>query len=518
MPDTSSASPPVAAAADPTAPVGPAVVCRGVSKVFGRTYAVRDVDLEIPAGTVHALVGENGAGKSTLLGMISGRLAADIGTVDVFSTPLDAGGPRKARGLGLVTVYQELTMIPALSAEANVFLGGNLSRRGLLSHREMRRRYLRMCEDFEVDIPPEALARTLSVSQQQILEIMRGVQADGRILLLDEPSAALAEHERDILYRVLDRLRSQGTTIVFVSHNLEEVLRLSDSISVLRNGQLVESAPRERWNRQALIRAMVGREIEVTARGGTHEPGGPALEASGVDLPGVLSGIDMRVHEGEIVGLWGLVGSGRTTFLRSLAGLERSSTGELRLGGRPVPWPRSARQSIAAGVVMVPEDRRNGLIPAMDGTDNVSVGVTSFTRAGRIDHGDERDRAERYTRYFGFDPARLGAPVRHLSGGNQQKVLLAKWAARTPRVFLIDEPTRGIDVGAKSEVLASLVRLAEDGAAVVVTSSELEEVLAIANRLLVFAGGRVVREIPADSPEFRVRDIVKLGFHDKAAE
>ncbi|MFJ9421909.1 sugar ABC transporter ATP-binding protein [Streptomyces sp. NPDC101249] len=513
MPDTSPA--PSTAATTVPDPQAPAVVCRGVSKIFGRTYAVRDVDLEIPAGTVHALVGENGAGKSTLLGMVSGRLAADTGTVGVFGTEIGAGGPRRARGLGLVAVYQELTMVPALSAEANVFLGGNLSRRGLLSSREMRRRYLRMCEDFEVDIPPDAPARTLSVSQQQLLEIMRGVQADGRILLLDEPSAALAEHERDILYRVLDRLRSQGTTIVFVSHNLDEVLRLSDTISVLRNGQLVETAPRARWNRQALIRAMVGREIEVTARGGTHEPGGPALEASGVDVPGVLSGIDIRVHEGEIVGLWGLVGSGRTTFLRALAGLDRTSSGRLRLAGQPVPWPRSARQAIGSGVVMVPEDRKNGLVPAMDGTDNVSVGVTRATRAGQIDHGEERRRAERYTRYFGFDPARLGAPVRHLSGGNQQKVLLAKWAARDPRVFLIDEPTRGIDVGAKSEVLASLVRLAGDGAAVVVTSSELEEVLAIANRLLVFAGGRVVSEIPADSPHFRVRDIVRLGFHDQ---
>ncbi|MFE7974060.1 sugar ABC transporter ATP-binding protein [Streptomyces shenzhenensis] len=511
MPDTLPAPPP-----GPTAATArPAVVCRGVAKIFGRTYAVRDVDLEIPAGTVHALVGENGAGKSTLLGMISGRLAADTGTVDVFGSPLGAGGPRRARGLGLVAVYQELTMVPALSAEANVFLGGTLSRRGFLARREMRRRYLQMCADFEVSIPPDVPVRTLSVSQQQILEIMRGVQTDGRILLLDEPSAALAEHERDILYRVLDRLRAQGTTIVFVSHNLDEVLRLSDSISVLRNGRLVRTGPRAQWNRQELIRAMVGREIEVTARGGTHEPGAPALEASGVTVPGVLTDIDLRVHEGEIVGLWGLVGSGRTTFLRALAGLDRTSTGELRLAGTPAPWPRSTRQAIAGGVVMVPEDRKNGLVPAMDGTDNISVGITRSTRAGRVDQGAERRRAEHYTRYFGFAAGRLGSPVRHLSGGNQQKVLLAKWAARDPRVFLIDEPTRGIDVGAKSEVLASLVSLAKDGAAVVVTSSELEEVLAIANRLLVFAHGRVVREIPADSPDFRVRDIVRLGFLDK---
>lgn len=490
-----------------------AVECRGVSKTFGGNRAVASADLDIVAGTVHALVGENGAGKSTLLGMISGRLGPDQGTVSIFGEQLTGGQPRSVRALGLAAVYQELTMVPALTAEANVFLGQTISRRGLLDTKAMRTRFLEMSRDFDVAIAPTALARNLSISQQQILEIMRGVQAKGRILMLDEPSAALAEHERETLYRILDRVRAAGTTVVFVSHNLEEVLRLSDTISVLRDGQIVETGPRSDWDKRSIIRAMVGREVEVEVQRGRHELGPTVLRATGVRLPGVLHGIDITVRAGEIVGLWGLVGSGRTTFLRSLNGLEAASGGALEIDGRDVGWMASARRAIEAGLVMVPESRKTGMVLKMDGVSNYWLG----RRAGGrylLNRRTERAAASGPARYFGFQPERLTTRVEQLSGGNQQKVLLAKWAGREPRVLLVDEPTRGIDVGAKAEVLASLVRLAGDGTAIVVTSSELEEVLAISNRLLVFAGGQVVREIDATEPEFRVSEIVRLGFHE----
>lgn len=491
-----------------------AIQCRGVSKTFGGNHAVSDADLDIVAGAVHALVGENGAGKSTLLGIISGRLAADEGEVMIFGEGLAGGHPREGRAMGLVAVYQELTMVPALSAEANVFLGQTESHRGLLDAKAMRERFLQMCRNFEVSIPPTEPVRNLSISQQQILEIMRGVQARGRILMLDEPSAALAEHERDTLYRVLDRLRAAGTTIVFVSHNLEEVLRLSDTITVLRDSQVVHTAPRAEWDRRSIIRAMVGREAEVDIRRGTHELGEVVLEAADVEVPGVLHGISMTVRSGEIVGLWGLVGSGRTTFLRALNGLVPGSRGSLALDGQDIGWMRSARQAIRAGIVMVPESRKSGMVLGMDGTSNYWLGRRA---AGRfwLDRRSERNQANEPSTYFGFRPERLSAPVEQLSGGNQQKILLAKWAGHQPRVMLVDEPTRGIDVGAKAEVLASLVRLAGAGAAIVVTSSELEEVLAVSHRLLVFAGGSVVREVAAGDPEFRVADIVKLGFHER---
>ncbi|MBI0296951.1 sugar ABC transporter ATP-binding protein [Streptomyces sp. PRKS01-29] len=488
-----------------------AIVARAARKVFSGAVAVHGADLHVRTGEVHALVGENGAGKSTLLGLLSGRLAVDGGTVEVFGHRLHGGSPRESRAHGLVAIYQELMMVPALSAEANVFLGQVSTRRGLLDRRAMRARYHELSADLDVHIPPGTPARALSVSQQQMLEIMRGVHSDARILVLDEPTAALAEHERETLYRVLRTLTARGTTIVFVSHNLDEVLDLSDTITVLRDGHVVRSAPRAEWTRPALIEHMVGRTVGKLAERGTHSPGDEVLAAQDVSLPGVLKDISVTVRAGEIVGLWGLVGSGRTTFLRSLAGAEPAATGTLRLHGRRHRWPRSIRAAVEAGIVMVPESRKQALVPGMDGAANHWLGRRR-SRSPLLDRRAERAEAATTGAFFAFDAARLGAPVRQLSGGNQQKVLLAKWAGHRPDVFLVDEPTRGIDIGAKTEVLASLVRLAAEGAAVIVTSSELEEVLAIANRLLVFAHGRVVREIPSDDPEFHADTVVRHGF------
>lgn len=494
-----------------------AVSCRQVSKRFANTKAVDNVSIEIQSGTVHALVGENGAGKSTLLGMISGRMASDTGTIEVFGQELHGGRPREARGLGLVAVYQELMMVPMLSAVANVFLGQTRTRSGVLAREQMRRRFIELCEFFEADIDPAATAADLSVSQQQILEIMRGVESGARVLLLDEPTAALAERERDALYRVINRLRDQGTTIVIVSHNLDEVLAMSDDISVLCDGQLSRSAPRREWDKQMLIRAMVGREVEVLAERGKPAGDTSVLEAVDVRLPGVLHGIDLTVAAGEIVGLWGLVGAGRTTFLRSLAGLEPTSSGSLTLDGNDIGWPQSTREAIAHGIVMVPEDRKNGLVLNIDGASNVWLGRRTPRRL-KLDRRKERRDTTPYAEFFGFKPSRLKDPVIELSGGNQQKVLLAKWAARDPRVFLIDEPTRGIDIAAKSEVLTSLVSLAEAGSAIVVTSSELEEVLAISHRLIVFVHGHAVASLDSSDPQFRVADIVRMGFREEEVE
>ncbi|MCD4534069.1 sugar ABC transporter ATP-binding protein [Nocardioides sp. cx-169] len=494
-----------------------AIRCRGARKVFSGSVAVHGADLDVRTGEVHALVGENGAGKSTLLGLISGRLAADGGSVEVFGHRMHGGNPRESRDRGLVAVYQELTMVPGLSAEANVFLGQVRTRRGLLDRRRMRRRYLELCDELDIHVPPTTLARELSVSQQQMLEIMRGIESDGRVLVLDEPTAALAEHERETLYRVLRTLTARGVTIVFVSHNLDEVLDLSDSITVLRDGEVVRSAPRAEWTRPSLIEHMVGRNVDQLAERGDHPLGEVVLQAEQVTLPGVLEDISVTARAGEIVGLWGLVGSGRTTFLRSLAGAEPASSGRLTVRGKRLPWPRNVRTAIADGIVMVPESRKQALVLGMDGTSNYWLGRTS-RRSPFVDRRTEADQAGATGEFFAFKRSRLGEPVRNLSGGNQQKVLLAKWAGHEPDVFLIDEPTRGIDIGAKSEVLASLVRLASEGAAIVVTSSELEEVLAIANRLLVFAHGQVVREIPADDPEFNVDAVVRHGFSTGAPD
>jgi ribose transport system ATP-binding protein/rhamnose transport system ATP-binding protein len=487
-----------------------------VHKRFGGTHAVRGVDITVPAGTVHALVGENGAGKSTVLGMLTGRVSADEGSVEIFGARLTGGDPRESRGQGLAAVYQELTLVPALSAAANVFLGDPITSRGLLGERAMRARFVELCRDFDITIAPDTPARDLSISQQQFVEIMRGVRADSRVLLLDEPSAALAEAERETLYRILDRLRSRGTTIVFVSHNLDEVLALSDGVTVLRDGEVIDSRRRADWTKESLIRAMVGRDVVLERR--TDEPslGDVSLAVRDVSLPGVLDIGELTARAGEIVGLWGLVGSGRTSFMRSVCGLEPRSSGRLELQGEPVPWPRSPRAAIGRGLVLVPESRKQALVMGMDAVHNHWIGRRS-TGHGWLRPAAERAAAGEHGRFFGFRPERATDPVRALSGGNQQKVLLSKWTARDPAVLFVDEPTRGIDVGAKAEVLASLVRLARAGATIVVTSSELEEVLAVSDRLLVFAHGTVVREISCREEDVTVADIVRSGFGEGTA-
>lgn len=474
--------------------------------------ALSDVGVDVVAGRVHALVGENGAGKSTLLGLLSGRLVADGGQLRVFGHELPAGRPREIRELGISAIYQELTMVPALSAVANVFLGQSLRRGPMLSEREMRRRFTDLCRQFEVSIRSDLPVRELSVSQQQVLEIMRGVQADARVLLLDEPTAALAEHERGSLYRILQQLKRAGTTIIFVSHNLQEVLSLSDDISVLRDGQLVRTAPTRDWDRKSIIRAMVGRDVEVDV-GRQHAPGDDVLlECQEVFTGRSAHPLSLTVRRGEVVGLWGLVGSGRTRFLRSLAGLEPQSRGRLYLDGVELDWPHTVRQALGYGIAMLPEDRKNGLVLGMTGQDNVHLGAAGDRKAGFIHPRKERDAAARSVERFTLRAARLREPVGRLSGGNQQKVLFAKWAFRQPRVLLVDEPTRGIDVKAKSEVLTAISNMAKSGVAVLVTSSELEEVLAVSDRLLAFAHGQIVREIAANDAAFNANEIVRLGF------
>lgn len=494
-----------------------ALSCVDVSKTFGGTRAVRDVSLEIEAGSIHALVGENGAGKSTLLGIISGRVAPDLGMVDLFGHPLKGGRPAVLRQLGLATIYQELTMYPSLSALENVFIGQIPSRYGVVQNGAMRERYAELCAMFDVQIPADTLVRNLSVSGQQMLEIMRGVQSNARVILLDEPSAALAEHERETLHRVLRDIAQEGTTVVFVSHNLDEVLGLSDSISVMRDGNLIDSRSASEWTKPELIRTMIGRDLIISDDLHPHA-GTPLLRITDVSVGGYVRDASLELHAGEIVGLWGLVGSGRTTFMRAASGLEPSSSGNLWLEGASRPWPKRAADSIRNGIVMVPEDRKAGLVLSMDAVENYWLGRTRRWPSRWIPNrsGEAKQVAEE-TRFFGFDPGRAAEAVSQLSGGNQQKVMLTKWAGRKPKVFFIDEPTRGIDVGAKAEVLTSLKRLASEGAGVVMTSSELEEVLAVSHRLLVFASGRVVAEIKRDDPTFSVEEIVRLGFQETEA-
>lgn len=496
---------------------GPAFAARAISKRYGGTLALDQIELTLARGEIHALVGENGAGKSTFLGVLAGRVVPSAGEITVFGQPHVFGSPREARRLGIGTIYQELTIVPRLSAVANVFLGQSLSRAAILDERQMRRDFRELCARFSVEIAPDAIAGTLSTADQQMLEIMRGVRSGAELLLFDEPTTSLAPPEREGLFRVMRQLRDQGKTMVLVSHNLEEVLSISDTITVFRDGKLARSAPRADWTKATMVRAMVGHEV-VEYRRVERKPrpagSAPLLVAKGVTLPGACEDVSFSLQPGEILGIGGLVGSGRSSLLRALAGVEATARGEMIIDGAATPWPTHPRQAMRAGIALVPEDRKSqGLVLGMRAMDNiVMANMGRVMKAGILSETAIASESRKIAREFGYAEHRIGAIVRHLSGGNQQKVLLGKARFSGPRILLVDEPTRGIDIGAKDEIMSTLRALADEGMGIIVVSSDLEEVIQISDRILVMSHGRLVDEFDQSSGPVAVSDILNSAF------
>ncbi|GAB3069866.1 sugar ABC transporter ATP-binding protein [Nocardioides zeae] len=542
---------PEASAPTPSPTRAAAIRTHGIGRTFGAAVALADIDVTITAGTVHALVGQNGAGKSTLLGILAGRIEPTSGTFEVFGEHVSIGSPRAARAAGIAAIYQELTIIPQLTAMANVFVARPRSRAGLLDERAMRRRYDELSARLGVHVPPDAIARDLSVAQQQLLEIMRALDAEARVIFFDEPTAPLGPSEREALFALMRDLREQGVTMVFVSHALDEVLSISDDVTVFRDGRLRASRPTSTWTKQSLVDEMLGRSAEIAlaevaattveaVTGAADAPLVPAAPRRAADaapravatstaepglrvrdlfVSGSSEGVSFEVRGGEMVGIGGLVGAGRSSVLRALAGLDRRARGELWIDGRQVPWPRSVRQALRHGIALLPEDRKGqGLVLGMSAMENVTLSdLGAVATASVVSMRRMRRAAGESAAGYGFDVRRLDEPARNLSGGNQQKLLLARWGHRRPRFLLADEPTRGIDVGAKAEILATLQGLAADGMGVLLVSSELEEVATSCTRVFVMSGGRVVADQPIDlatrSVEDTVADILYAAFH-----
>lgn len=509
----------------------PAARLRNVSKHFGATRALSEVDLEVQSGTIHALVGENGAGKSTALGILAGRLAPSSGDVELFGQAVAHANPRRARELGLAAIYQELTIVPDLDVVANVYLGHSMARAGVLSTREMRAGYAEACEKVGLrPLPPGTPAGALSVADQQVLEILRALVLDARLILFDEPTASLGNRERKVLLALMGELRDRGKSLVFVSHNLDEVLEVADAITVFRGGREVATAERSGWDKRKVVTSMIGdvedRELSTTLKAelldediaGTrrraHNERATVLEVEGLTVPGAVEGIDLSAREGEIVGLGGLVGSGRTSVLRALAGLTPRAEGRLRIDGREVGWPNSVRKAQKHGIALLPEDRKGqGLVLGMSAAMNVMLAdLEATTRLGVVGESRSEELASSAAEPFGFDSKRIGDPAGSLSGGNQQKLMLARLARRRPRVLLVDEPTRGIDITTKDEVMTALQRMADEGMTLIVISSELEELALICDRVIVLAEGREVGVLDAEHHDIHVKDILDLAF------
>jgi ABC-type sugar transport system ATPase subunit len=489
-------------------------------KSFGGIIALRGAGLAIRPGTIHALVGENGAGKSTALGAIAGRLQLDSGSISIDRHDASRITPRAAQALGVAAIYQELTIIPGLSACANVFLGHTPTRGGgFVETSTMRRRFEDVCARVGVSVPPGDRAGDLSVADQQMLEIMRALESGARIILFDEPTSSLVQAERETLFRIMKELRADGVTMILVSHNLNEVLTISDEITVFRNGQTVKTQPADRWSRDALLAAMLGQAApDLLASHRAAVPADvnprPLISVDGLHVAGVLEGISIESHPGEILGIAGLVGSGRTTLLRAIAGLERTAHGKLVVDGSEVRWPVAARQARRVGIALLPEDRKGqGLLMHMSSRENIGIGsLQMYSRAGFVRRRKMKRDVRDVAKMFALDPDRLEQPVRNLSGGNQQKVLLARWQLAGPKVLLADEPTRGIDVGAKAAILASLRAFANAGATVIVVSSELDELTVLADRVVVLARGRLVDEIRATTTGVRADRMLSAAF------
>ncbi len=477
------------------APEAPVLVVEHIDKSFFGVPVLRDVSLVLRPGSVHGLVGENGAGKSTLMKILTGVYTRDAGVMRWRGEEVDFTHPVQAMKAGLATVFQEFNLLPERSVAQNVFLGREPRRGVLVDNRRMIRETEALLAELGIDfIDPEARVGGLSVAEQQIVEIVKALSVDARVIQMDEPTAALADHEVELLYAIVRRLRERGVAILYVSHRLREIFDLCDDITVLKDGALVSTGPASELTPDELVRRMVGRSIsaffpdklEGTAAGDVR------LELRGVGND-YVDGVDLTVRAGEIVGLAGLQGSGRTELVEGAFGALAYSRGEMLVDGAPLS-PRTPRQAVKAGIALVTEDRKaRGLALAQSVLDNALLAIRGVfpgrTRRARQTVPGVLSSLE--VTFRGLDQE-----VQFLSGGNQQKVVLAKWLATEPRVVLLDEPTRGIDVGAKIAVYQLMRELAANGVAQLMVSSELPEVLGMADRILVMRDGRIVGELP----------------------
>jgi len=477
------------------------------------------IDFDVQAGEVHALVGENGAGKSTLMNIVSGVLQPDAGRMEWAGTPVVVNNPRAAQDLGISFVHQELALVPQLSIAENVFLGRHPSRRiGLpvVKWGELRERARALLAELGHDVDPRTLVEELSIGEQQLVEIARALACVSRLIIMDEPTAPLSERETERLFEVIGRLRSRAVSVIYITHRLKEVYTGADRVTVLRDGRRIATAPVSEMPHDLLVRHMVGRELseEVAAPHDSAQPD-EMLRVDGLARGSDFRDISFRVRRGEIVALAGLVGAGRTEVLESLFGVSPAEAGRIHVAGRE-RHIRTPADAIRSGLALVPDDRKaKGLmLGASVRTNMVLASERQFVIHGRR----EADAAARMIGELRVRTRDAERPVGELSGGNQQKVVLAKWLLADASVFLLDEPTRGVDVGAKSEIYALIRALARRGAAILFASSELDEVLRLADRILVMHRGRIAGELSrAEAGDERIMHLATGGEADARA-
>lgn len=470
-----------------------------LTKRFPGVTALDRVSMEVQRGEVHAVIGENGAGKSTLMRILAGAETPNEGRIIFEGQEMRFRSPLDAQRAGIAIVYQELSIFPNLSVAENIFANRQPTLvDGIISRHQMYDKSCELMSIFELEFDANMLVRNLNMADRQMVEILRAVSLNPKLLILDEPTSSLTISEAEHLFKLVERLREKGITVMYVSHQLDEVLRLGDRITVLRDGAYVGTVERKDATEEKLVQMMVGRAIDLYKDYGIRPPQPKvALRVKGLTREGVFSNVSFDLHEGEILGFAGLVGSGRTDVAQSLFGLQPINSGEIELWGKPYT-PRTPRDAIARGLAYVPEDRKTvGLFLEMALIDNiVAPQLYRFTRIGLLDDQSARKTTEQYIEQVGIVAHSPKQHVMTLSGGNQQKLLLAMWLASKPKILIVDEPTRGIDVGAKVEIHDMLHRLADEGMSIMLISSELPEILTMSDRIAVMREGKLETIIP----------------------
>ena len=487
------------------APVLPDVVleARGVAKVYGGTHALRGVDFEVRRGHVTALIGENGAGKSTLMKILAGVEQPTTGVIELDGKPVSFGSPAEAVAHGVAIIHQELNLCPNMSIADNIFVGRERTKGAFVDFPRQRERAQELLAHLEEPLDPDMLVGDLRLGQQQLVEIARALSEETRVLIMDEPTSALSAAEVHVLFRVIRELTARGVSIIYISHHLDECLEIADQAVILRDGSIVAKAPMAEVDLRWIVSQMVGRDESALFSPMPHAPGLPLLEVEDVivadpDSPERLAvrGVSLTVHAGEVVGVYGLMGAGRTELLEALAGRNPVLGGRVTLAGTDLTHA-SVAQRIEAGLVLVPEDRqRDGLVQALTVGRNMALAaVNRFVRGSFVHGRDERSAVDEVSRQVRVKTSSQDAPIGSLSGGNQQKVVIGRALMTHPKLLVLDEPTRGIDVGAKADIFALMADEARKGVGVLFATSEVAEVLHACDRILVMARGRITAEL-----------------------